>query len=99
MSGAYDAPCSDPACEACDPEPAGPSAEALATIPAENERRARLYDALWDVAYHRGGAALWTSGTDGTEFNISVEHGSLRFVGPLEEVERELTEYAKGLRR
>jgi hypothetical protein len=72
----------------------GPSAEALASVPAENARRARLYDLLWDFAYRGKAVSLRTWGTHDTVFSISV--GGEGYTGSMEQVEAWLTAHIDG---
>lgn len=80
----------------------GPSPEALATVPAENARRARLYDALRDLAYFKGRVSLSSSGKDGGSLQVLVgqripltaEVNKYR-EGPSEEVEAWILEQAE----
>lgn len=65
----------------------GPSAEALASIPAENERRARLYDALWDLAYRKGPVQLAVVGTHDTVYRLALYPRMDVALGTLAEVE------------
>lgn len=70
------------------------------TIPAENDRRARVYDALWEIAYYGGSVKLDVVGTHGIDYLVQVGHrGEPSFRGDLEAVERQVVEYAATLGR
>jgi ribosomal protein S9 len=55
----------------------------------ENERRARLYDQLWMLAWTNGPITLTTGGTHGVDYSIMVRGGGVR--GDLATVEKWLT--------
>ena len=59
--------------------------EARSSIPAENARRARLYDALWNLAYQREAVTLQVAGTHNTEYLLTI--GAVSHRGTLEQIE------------
>src|SRR5688572_11715422 len=60
----------------------------------EHKRKGELYDALWQLAYHRGPVVLSITGTHDTVYRVELARGELRGAhGELEGVENVLKAY------